>query len=117
MPHLEGRQRGSARRQFETVQTADARRIAVLASVSMRPLDTTDEAWAVQIEIYRNMPPAERLRIGLELSATSRRLLRDGIRQRHPEYTDPEVEIATIRALLPRELFRAAYPGIPELAP
>lgn len=89
----------------------------MLASASMRPLDTTDEAWAIQLEIYRHMPPAERLRIGLELSAMSRRLLRDGIRRRHPEYTDREVELATIRALLPRELFHAAYPGIPELPP
>jgi hypothetical protein len=63
------------------------------------------------------MPPAARLRVGLELTALSRRLLADGVRRRHPEYDDEQVRLAFLRCWLGRDLFRSAYPGRPELDP
>ena len=83
----------------------------------MRSLDTDAEAEKIQLEIYRRMSPEQRLEIGLELSALSRHLLREGIRMRHPEYSAHDVHFASIRALITPELFRAAYPGEPELDP
>ncbi|HEY3355786.1 MAG TPA: hypothetical protein VGQ83_21215 [Polyangia bacterium] len=83
----------------------------------MRPRDTTEQADAVQIEIYRRMAPAGRLRIGLELTELSQKLLTTGIHRRHPEYTADELRLAAIRAWLGPELFRRAYPTSPELEP
>ncbi|MGH9382066.1 MAG: hypothetical protein ACRD2Z_15840 [Thermoanaerobaculia bacterium] len=80
-------------------------------------MDTSEAAASAQLEVYRRMSPAARLRVGLELTATSRRLLGDGIRRRHPEYDDEHVRLAFLRLWLGPELFRAAYPGLPELEP
>ncbi len=63
------------------------------------------------------MGPAARLRAALELTRMSRRLLADGIRQRHPEYSEDEVRLATMRAWLGPDLFADAYPDAPALDP
>ncbi len=83
----------------------------------MRALDTTPEADAVQLGIYRRMTPGARLRAGLELTEISRRLVIAGIRQRHPEYDENQVRLAMIRLWIGPELFCEAYPCEPELAP
>lgn len=83
----------------------------------LRPLDTSEEAWSVYLNVLRRMPPERRFEIGLELNALSRRLLEAGVRARHPEYTDEQVRLAVIRLLLPEDLFRAAYPGAEVLPP
>ncbi len=83
----------------------------------MRPLDTSEAADEVQLEIYRRMEPSERLQVGLDLTELSRNLLAEGIRLRHPEYGDEQVRLATIRAWLGAELFALAYPDAPALEP
>ena len=83
----------------------------------MRPLDTSAKAAEIQLQIYRRMSPAARLRVGLELTEMSRRLLADGIRLRHPEYSEEEVHWAFIRRWLGPEDFARAYPGRPQLPP
>jgi hypothetical protein len=83
----------------------------------MRPLDTSEEAANVQLEIYRRMTPEARLRVALELTAISRRLLSEGIRQRHPDYTDEQLHLAFLRLWLGPDLFRLAYRDKPELDP
>jgi hypothetical protein len=79
--------------------------------------DTSAEAASVQLEVYRRMSPTARLRVGLELTAMGRRLLADGVRRRHPEYSDEHVHLAFLRLWLGDELYRAAYPDQAELAP
>lgn len=79
--------------------------------------DTSQEAASVQLEVYRRMTPAERLRVGLELTQMSRDLLSQGIRSRHPAYSNDEVRWALIRAWLGRDLFALAYPHGPQLDP
>lgn len=79
--------------------------------------DTSRAAASAQTEIYRRMSPAARLRVGLELTTMSRRLLMEGIRRRHPEYDDELLHLAFLRLWLGPELFRAAYAGKPELEP
>lgn len=80
-------------------------------------MDTSAEAASVQLDVYRRMSPVARLRVGLELTAMSRRLLADGVRRRHPEYSDEQVRLAFLRLWLGADLFRAAYAGKPELEP
>jgi hypothetical protein len=83
----------------------------------MLALDTSEETSSIQIEVYRRMTPGARLRLGLELTEMSRRLLVDGIRRRHPEYDEEQARLASIRLWLGPELFRNAYPEMRELDP
>ena len=79
--------------------------------------DTTPEMQAIQIEIYRKMAPEARLAAAFELSAMSRRLLSEGVRRRHPAYSEEEVRVATIRLWLGDDDFRRAYPDAPMVEP
>jgi hypothetical protein len=44
----------------------------------------------MQLGVYRRMTPEARLQVALELTEMSRQLLADGIRARHPEYSDEQ---------------------------
>lgn len=79
---------------------------------SVVPRDTSVEAFRMQLEIYRRMPPEKRLELALQWSEQVRELGRAGIRLRHPAYSDEEVRLASIRMQLGDELFRSVYPGI-----
>ena len=79
--------------------------------------DTSEDAARVQLEVYRRMAPSERLNVGLELTRMSRDLLAQGIRARHPEYSDDQVKWAVIRVWIGRDMFRRAYPYGPQLDP
>lgn len=72
--------------------------------------DTSKEAEQKQIEVLRRMTPSERFQHGLDLTATSRDLLEQGVRHRHPGYTEDEVRLAVIRLILPEPLFLKVYP-------
>jgi len=76
------------------------------------PADTTPEAWRVQLEIYRRMPPSKRLELALRMSDSMRELVASGVRARHPEYDEQQVKFAVNRLLLGDELFRKAFPGV-----
>jgi hypothetical protein len=83
----------------------------------MRPADTSPESHAVQLEIYRRLGPARRAELAAQLSAETRELTRAGVRARHPEYSDAQVELAARRLWLGDELFRRAWPASPLVAP
>jgi hypothetical protein len=75
------------------------------------PADTTLEAIRVVHGVFRRMPAERRLRMGCQMADSARNALIARARARHPEYTERQVELAAIRALLGEELFRRAYPG------
>jgi len=83
----------------------------------MTPLDTSIDAERVQIAIFRRMAPEQRLKSTIELSQTSRKLLAEGVRKRHPDYNEQQIKYAVFRLLLPYELFSAAYPNAKEIQP
>ncbi len=76
------------------------------------PADTTDEAVQVQIEIFRRMSPERRLPMAFQMTADLRRRMADGVRRRHPDYSERQVKLAVISLALGEELFRAVYPGV-----
>ena len=47
-----------------------------------------------------------------ELSDAVREIAAEGVRSRHPEYSDEQVRLAVIRLTLGEKLFREAYPGV-----
>ena len=83
----------------------------------MRPLDTSPEAYKLQLEIFRAMTPGERLQRGSELSELSRGLLADGVKHRHPEYNEQEIRLAVIRIELGEKLFLTVYPDAKHITP
>ncbi len=82
-----------------------------------RALDTTAEAERVQIEIFRRMPPGQRLQSASALYRMARSLMETGVRMRHPDYNDEQVRLAVIQLTLPEELFLAAYPHARDILP
>lgn len=83
----------------------------------MRPRDTTPEAYEAQLAILRRMTLEERMLLTLELMDDGFELARDGIRMRHPEYSEREVFLAHVRLLYGDELYAKAWRGEPRLAP
>ena len=79
--------------------------------------DTTPEAEAIQLEIYRRMSPDARLAAALELSETGRELLAAGVRRRHPHYSEEQVRFAVLRLWLGEKDFELAYPDAPDIVP
>lgn len=53
--------------------------------------DTTPRAAARLLQLYRGAGPARRAEIAAELSDAVRMTTLDGIRHRHPEYSEREV--------------------------
>ncbi|MEA2695831.1 MAG: hypothetical protein QOI66_102 [Myxococcales bacterium] len=79
--------------------------------------DTTLESHEAQLRAYRRLGAPGRARLAARLSSDVRELTRAGIRSRHRNYTDEEVELALRRILLGDDLFRRAWPAGPLLAP
>ena len=79
--------------------------------MSFRPADTTPEAWAIQLEVWRRMGPERRIAAAISMSEELVTLTRAGIQARHPEYDDEAVRLAEIRQRLGDELYSKVYPG------
>jgi hypothetical protein len=75
----------------------------------MCPSDTTPEAWQVFLEVQRRMPPAEKMRRALELSAGLRCAAEAALRERYPHADGHEIFLRRVRLTLGRELFEKAY--------
>jgi hypothetical protein len=76
----------------------------------MPPRDTHEEARDVQLGVYRRMSPERRAEIALELSEDVRRIAREGIRQRHPDYSDRDVQHALIALIYGQDVARRLWP-------
>ena len=62
--------------------------------------DTTPRAAQIQLELYRNASASQRAQVAVDLSEAARRTAIDGIRRRHPDYSESEVK---------REFLRMVY--------
>jgi hypothetical protein len=80
------------------------------------PGDTAQSAAAVQLGALRSLSGSERVAIAFQLSAAAREVSAAGIRARHPEYSNDEVEHALRRLTLGDDLFEKAYPDAPNCA-
>jgi hypothetical protein len=63
---------------------------------TMSVTDTTPEAVALQLQLYRSLSPSARAQIAVDLSDAVRQTTMAGIRRRHPEYSDEEAARAFI---------------------
>jgi hypothetical protein len=72
--------------------------------------DTSPEAHRIQQEVWRAMPGEKRLRLALSWSSWIRRIALDGVRQRHPEYSEWELKLAWLRKTMGDQAFFQAFP-------
>ncbi len=79
----------------------------------MRPFDTSAEAHAFQMAAYRRMSPEERSELALRMSDDVRRIAAEGIKQRHPHYSEREVRRALVALLYGKEAAAKVWPGEP----
>lgn len=79
--------------------------------------DTDQATHAVQLGLLRSRSPEQRLGMALQLSDDLLALRCAGIRARHPEYGEAEVEWALRRLVHGHHLFRCAWPAAPCLEP
>jgi len=69
--------------------------------------DTSPEARAKQLEIVRAMSGEERMTLAYEMSMFARELAKEGIRRRHPDWSEAQVDREWLRlAFLPEPLPR-----------
>ena len=79
---------------------------------SLRPADTTPDAWRHYIDVLRRLGPERRVEMMMEMSESHRETLREGIRTRHPDYDEKTVTLALIRITAGEDVFRRLLPGI-----
>ena len=82
----------------------------------MRPKDTTEEAYLVQLAIWRRLGDRGTAELSIRMSEQAREIAMEGIRHRHPEYSDEQVRHAMYRLTLGDDLYMAAWPDRPLLA-
>lgn len=85
--------------------------------MSMRPADTSTEAWEVYLAAQRALSPQEKFSLTVEMSETAWRLAAVGIGMRHPEYSPSQVDWALKRMLWGTELFTDVLPDAPLVDP
>ena len=83
----------------------------------MRARDTTQAAHDHQVRLYRSMKDERRAELALEMSHDARRVAAEGIRQRHPNYSELEVRHALVALLYGREAAAKLWPAAAVPAP
>lgn len=71
--------------------------------------DTTPEAEAVQLRIFREMPPWEKAKLIEDAIQTSYTLAIAGLRHRHPNADDDEIRRRLMDVMLGEELAERVY--------
>lgn len=79
--------------------------------------DTSRDVFEAQVELYRAMTPAKRVQMSWDMTSYALGVAADGIRSRHADYSEEEVQWALRRLRVGDELFRAAWPDAPVLDP
>ena len=77
----------------------------------MSRMEDSHEPNAKMYEILRNIGFEGRVRMTFELSQNLRKISEAGVRHRHPNYTDRQVQLAAIKLAIGPKLFKQAYPG------
>ncbi len=76
------------------------------------PADTPIAVKRKQYEIIANMTMSRRAELFFEMNDNQRLILAEGVRRRHPDYSEREVNLAVIKLMLGDELFAKVYPNV-----
>ncbi|WP_413431648.1 hypothetical protein [Crateriforma spongiae] len=75
-----------------------------MTSIPPYTTDTSAEAEAIQLELFRRMTPTERLAKMCSLTATVRRMAFDAIRRTHPDLDEAGVRLKFIETTYGEEI-------------
>ena len=78
---------------------------------TMRPADTSPEAWKVFLDIQRRMPAEAKLRRAFEYSKFVRGLAEGMLRRQHPHASEREIFLREARQRLGADLYQQVYGG------
>lgn len=67
--------------------------------------DTSTAAQEAQYAVYRRMAPAERVRVAERMCEDARRVSMAGLRARHPDLTEAELQEKQLRALVGDDVY------------
>ena len=79
--------------------------------------DTSPEAAEILRRRILGLTPSQRVAEGERLCKLARQFMRAGIRRRHPDYDENQVEMALARLLWGDDLYTKARPDWPLLEP
>lgn len=74
--------------------------------------DTPLEVTRYQYDVLEKLGPAGRAQLAMRLSDSLRRFVEAGVRMRHPEYSNRQVQLAGLRLAWGDALFRKVYPDV-----
>ncbi len=74
--------------------------------MSTIPSDTTLDAARKEFEILRNLGPEVRAKMAFELSDNLRDLVEAGVRYRHPDFNEDNVNREVLRLMVGDELYK-----------
>jgi hypothetical protein len=80
-------------------------------NIEVTPADTALEAARIHLEIIRRLSPERRLELAIGMSDFLREVTEAGVRARHPDYSDQQVQVAVARLMLGDALFQKVHPG------
>lgn len=78
----------------------------------MIPADTHPAVYARQVEVWRRLGPAGRIRVAMALSEALRQTARDQLRQAHPDWTPFELRMGFIQRVYGEDLARRARDAV-----
>lgn len=76
----------------------------------MRPRDTHPDLYQFYIGLFRELSPEQRGAMTAVMSDEGRQIAREGIRRRHPEYSDEEIARALMALLYGEQAATAIWP-------
>lgn len=77
--------------------------------MNLIPNDTTIDALQKQFEILERIGIEGRAEMTFQLSDNLRQIIEEGVRLRHPEYSNSPVQREVLRITLGDELYRKAF--------
>jgi hypothetical protein len=76
----------------------------------LMPLDTSTDAFRAQLAVWEKLGPEGRVKLAGRISQSARYLATEGIRARHPEYSDDQLKRALCRLLYGDTLVQKIWP-------
>jgi hypothetical protein len=83
----------------------------------MRARDTSQDAHELQVRLYRAMTPGQRSELALRMSDDARRIAAEGIKLRHPDYSERDIRRALVALLYGKDAASKIWPGEPVPSP
>lgn len=81
------------------------------------PHDTSEASFQAQMAVWQRLGPEGRVALAGRISLSARRLACDGIRQRHPDYSDEQVRRALLQLLYGDDIVQKMWPLETLIAP